>query len=445
MLVWKTQTLNVTVASLRYRCLLPLRYLGRQGVGSVICAGTDPVALTPSTQAIIFVKSFRDEDVAACEQAYRLGVPIILDLCDNIFVDEYAAGNNYVPAKNFRLMAMRAAAIVTTGTAMKAEIESAIASINSSLNPSLNPLFTPAPPVVVIPDGNETLEDIDFAFRATRWQRLESLVRRRIIKRIRQPISALKRTYSAIARRQPNPPDNLPDNWQNSTPSAELTTLSSNQAGSVVVQPTPLRPPLWLKAPAGVKTVLWFGNHGAKYGNFGMANILEVAAALETIGQERPLRLVVVSNSREKYDRCIAPLPFSTDYLPWHPRKIYDYIRASDVVIIPNSQSTFSICKSANRAVLALSQGTPVIANPTPALDLFAGCIWPVTQPVDWEEGLSTYLLQPEVGRAHVVKARRAIAQHLSGEIIAQQWLDLIKSVSVPTRAPSASAKEKIA
>lgn len=446
MLVWKTQTLNVTVASLRYRCLLPLRYLGRQGIRSVICAGSDSVKLTPSTQAIIFVKSFRDEDVVTCEQAYQLGVPVILDLCDNIFIDEYAADNNYVPAKNFRLMARQAAAIVTTGAAMKAEIERAIA--------ALNPSLTPTPPVVIIPDGNETLEDIDFAFRATRWQRLTSSIRRRIIKKIYWTIGTLKKVYGTLMpiytqRRRGLKVIAFKVKGKAGRTLRQHFSFSSNVVGNVAVQPTPLRPLPWIKAAAGVKTVLWFGNHGAKYGNFGMATILEAAAALETISQEQPLRLIVVSNSREKYDRCIAPLPFSTDYLPWHPRKIYDYIRASDVVIIPNSQSIFSICKSANRAVLALSQETPVIANLTPALDMFAGCIWPVARPGDWEEGLRAYLLQPDVGSLHVAKAQQVIAQQLSGEIIAQQWLSLIQAVSssaeANNKAKSRAKKEEMA
>lgn len=363
MLVWKTQTLKVTVASLRYRCLLPLRYLAQQGMRSTICAGSQRVRLTPHTYAIIFVKSFREDDVKTCERAYQLNVPIILDLCDNIFIDEYAADNDYAPDQNFRLMAQRAAAIVTTGSALKAEVEKVLATLN------LQRL------VVVIPDGNESLEDVDFAFRATRWQRL-------------------------------------------------LMAQAMNQ-----VEMSWLKP--WNKAAPDVKTVLWFGNHGAKYGNFGMLDILDVADALEALSQRQLLRLRVVSNSYEKYSTYIAPLPFESDYLPWHPRKIYDYIRASDVVIIPNSQSAFSICKSANRAVLALSQGTPVVASRTPALEMFAECIWLD----DWAKGLQSYLQQPDVAQAHVDQAQRVIEQKLSGEAIAQQWLSLISHINNDQKA----------
>ena len=500
MLVWKTQTLNVTMASLRYRCLLPLRYLSQQGISSTICAGGEPPELTPHTQALIFVKSFRDEDVATCEQAYQLGVPVILDLCDNIFIDEYAADNDYVPANNFRLMAQRAAAIVTTGEAMKAEVERAIfcekrPEKGSGKEGEKGGAIAPpnsAVPVVVIPDGNETLEDIKFAFRSTRWRRLSSLIQQRVIKKV---LRSTSRTYGTLKQRVSKraykqgkrqlkvivfkikgktgqklrrcgllaPSKNSPqptasatfstNHFSSQSPAPEACapdflspdSLFPNHVEakktvkSKATQPTPWRPLPWIEAAAGVKTVLWFGNHGAQYGNFGMSNILDVAAALETVGHEQPLRLMVVSNSREKYDRCIAPLPFATNYLPWHPRKIYDYIRASDVVIVPNSQSKYSICKSANRTVLALSQETPVIASCTPALNMFAGCVWPVMQPEDWAQGLRAYLLRPEVSHMHVAQAQRVIAQHLSGEIIAQQWLSLVQAVSTSATAAAKS------
>ena len=126
MLIWKTQTLNVNMASVRYRCLLPLRYLSKQGIEQSIFGGADPVNVMPQTKAIVFVKSFRNQDVKTCERVHRLGVPIILDLCDNIFIENYAADNNYVPAKNFLLMAQQAAAIVTTGETLKGEVEKAL-------------------------------------------------------------------------------------------------------------------------------------------------------------------------------------------------------------------------------------------------------------------------------------------------------------------------------
>ena len=76
--------------------------------------------------------------------------------------------------------------------------------------------------------------------------------------------------------------------------------------------------------------------------------------------------------------------------------------------------------------MLTLSQGTPVVASRTPALNLFAECVWLD----DWETGLRTYLLSPDVGTAHVAQAQQLIAQHLSGEVIARQWQSLLMKVN---------------
>ncbi|MFK8183289.1 MAG: hypothetical protein AB8B99_07925 [Phormidesmis sp.] len=455
MLVWKIQTLNINVASLRYRCLLPLRYLSHHGLESKIYGGLATVKLTPQTKAIIFVKSFHHADVATCKRAYQQGVPIILDLCDNIFIEGYGADSDHIAAQNFQIMAQMADVIVTTGTAMKAEVEKAlsieqvpdeqvsdeqvsdeqvpdeqVSELAHSSHPHSNHSQT-APRVITIPDGSESLEDIQFAFKSTKWARA--------FKQATKPLHVARRLYKegrhaakvALCDAGLLSPKEIPPEH---TATGHLTcpnpthtkhaNKSSKKPKKNKSQPTPLRPKPWPPAP-GVKTVLWFGNHGAKYGNFGMLNILDVADALQAVNASCSLRLMVISNHREKYEADIAPLPFETDYLRWHPLKIYDYIRASDVVIIPNSQSRYSICKSANRAVLALSQGTPVVASRTPALDGLKGCVWLD----DWEGGLREYLLNPQVGEAHVEQAQQLIAQTLSGEAIAQKWLTLLDQI----------------
>ena len=433
MLLWKTQTLNANVASLRYRCLLPFKYLAQKGISQHIYGGAEPVKLTADTKAIVFVKSFRNEDVETCDRAAQLGVPIILDLCDNIFIPDYAANSRYVPADNFRQMARQASAIVTTGETLKAAIKEAIAPLNT--------------PVIVILDGCETQADLANAFRITRqvWLRNRAskiaLQRSLLLYRIYQ--KAKRRAKNGVVRLKIQIKQNmgnqeilLPSKQLASKPTASKSTASKSiaskpmaksqaAAGRTIVQPTPIFPQRWPKAQPGTKTILWFGNHGAKYGSFGMSSILQVAPAIEQLSHELPLRLVVVSNSQEKYERYIKPLPFDTLYLRWHPQKCYDYIRASDAVIVPNSQSIFSICKSANRVVLALSQGTPVVASRTPALDLLQECI--VMD--DWYLGLRQYLLHLEIAQAHVAAAQRAIAQNFSGDKIAQQWLALIESI----------------
>ena len=53
------------------------------------------------------------------------------------------------------------------------------------------------------------------------------------------------------------------------------------------------------------KTIIWFGNHGAAYGNFGMLNLLDIVEPLIKVSKEINFRLLVVSNNYKKYCKYI--------------------------------------------------------------------------------------------------------------------------------------------
>ncbi|NEQ54241.1 MAG: hypothetical protein F6K11_29620, partial [Leptolyngbya sp. SIO3F4] len=161
MLVWKVSNPSVSIASFRYRCMLPLRYLQQHDVKSVIYGGNEPVFISKKAEAIIFVKAFKERDLTLAEKAWQLKVPVILDLCDNIFIKDYGADlSNDCPELFFKEMAAFASAIVTTGAPLKEIIEREI--VHSV-------------PVFVIPDSNESLDDIDFAYAfitQNRWTKI---------------------------------------------------------------------------------------------------------------------------------------------------------------------------------------------------------------------------------------------------------------------------------
>ena len=105
---------------------------------------------------------------------------------------------------------------------------------------------------------------------------------------------------------------------------------------------------------------------------------------------------------------------------------IYKNISESDVTIIPNSKCDFSICKSANRAILSLSLGVPVVATKTPALDDFNDCI--ILD--DWERGLKAYFSNEQLVNSHLKKAQSMISSNYSGEAIGNNWSNLIHIVT---------------
>jgi len=431
MLIWKTNTSSVRTASYRYRCLFPTRHMAQLGYPSIIYEPPEEVYCSPRADALVFMKSFTNADLSTCKAAVEKGIPVVIDLCDNIFIDDYAEGKtlDYIPRDNFQAMAQLATAVVTTGPALKQTIQDQIGA---------------SPPVWVIPDGCETLDDMEYALAMGYWQRWLTMLRyspqgaRRLL--AAHTASFLKHFPGRLKVRAPQlPPLRLPPfQLRRVKPMVKQRVSLLLKAGASPVFPRGTQAPAPLvssprlgvpqavaAAPAlkpDLKTVLWFGNHGSSYGQAGMVNVLEVGPVLQQLHPHIPLKLRIVSNNPRKYADLIEPLPFPTDYVEWHPLGIYDEIAASDVVVIPNSKSPFSLCKSANRAILALSLGVPVVATATPALLPFQDCI--IFD--DWDGGLRRYLSQPELVQNHVQRAQAMIAATYSGPAIARQWIDLI-------------------
>src|SRR5689334_2299128 len=87
-IAWIVQDVDPTIASFRYRCLIPAWALRQIGHDSAIFANEQP---DPSAfDALVVVKQAgqRYHDVA---RAFRArGKPVFLDLCDNIFIPGYS-------------------------------------------------------------------------------------------------------------------------------------------------------------------------------------------------------------------------------------------------------------------------------------------------------------------------------------------------------------------
>lgn len=476
MLIWKTQSLDSTIASVRYRCMLPSQALEKKGIQSLIYGRRYPLPLHSSAQAIIFVKSFSNDDVKSCRTAHKLGIPIILDLCDNIFIDNYGQGITQLdlPKDNFLEMAKWSTAIVTTGPELKLVIEKYLDKRHC--------------PVWIIPDGCETLEDVSYSLKINTRKRWLDLLKskptylslevtsytidfgrylfiqiRHQWGRIKEEILKIKILLKKLIVRLGKDGDKefypaeekLEQSWSLSNlkkkaivksndklaaptnssifPPGEGTrksrSLQFSGFNKISLKKTTMANQSSLdcqnEKDITFKTILWFGHHGSPYSQSGLINILETSSAIESISKELPVRLLVVSNNYEKYLDLIEPLPFPTAYKVWHPMGIYRYVTESDVVIIPNSKTPFALSKSANRAVLALSLGVPVVATCIPAMEPFKDCILFD----NWEENLRKYLRQPELVNNHLKKAQTIINATYHSEVIAEQWLSLIGSI----------------
>ncbi len=367
---WKVSTQNLNVASVRYRALLPALALKKQRIKSRFFH-KNPERNLRGLDALVLVKSTHFKDYVFAQQAAMHGIPIILDLCDHIFVPGYTNNTLTPPGTIFASLASLAQAIVVTTEPLAAQVKAHLGNHR--------------PPVYIIPDGA----------KPRHWP---------LSLHLRTAGSGiLKRFQKPAAPRPPAP-------WHK-----HLYRFGRACLEPIRPIPTPTR-----------HRLLWFGNHGADYAKFGLLDLLIIKDDLERIAREFDVELIVVSNHKHKYLENIQPLAINSRYFEWSERTVSRLLKTSPLVLIPNSRDDFSLCKSANRAVLALQAGAPVVATRTIALEPLADCI----RFDDFYHGIKAYLSSPELIQDDTRHARDLITREFGPARIAGLWTQVLREVS---------------
>lgn len=177
-----------------------------------------------------------------------------------------------------------------------------------------------------------------------------------------------------------------------------------------------------------VRTIVWFGNSGSKYGDFGIANLRIVETGLRAAAKIAPIRLLVISDDAEKFKAVTRDFPCPCFFLPWSRKLALDEIARADLCIVPNSRDRFSLGKSANRIVLALGVGVPVVASWVPA----AEPLRPFVTFDDWEGGIVDILQCPKAAHAKAKAAQDFIRAHYSPDILAERWRERLAQAPPP-------------
>ncbi len=358
--VWRVQKVTLDLASVRYRALLPCVSLADEGVSCALTATADKRAVEKATH-IVIVKSFTPADIELARHARACGKHVYFDLCDNVFVDGYGRSSALPPARALEQMAEHLTAIVVPTEALAQAVRKALGSV----------------PVEVIPDG---LED------ATVLTKQRQLVGQ-FNGQVRATSNAVRTWLEGMFKRLRPASHALPE------------------------------------IQKGTSVIVWFGNHGSPWSNFGLADILLFREPLEQLARERSIVLVVVSNNRNRYEQEIKPTAVPSIYLEWTPEVLHDVFRRADVVIAPNSGDEFSVCKSSNRTVMALAAGVPVVASPMHALEQLRDCVWLD----DSLTGLRRYLDDRQLKSQHLKRARRLMAMHYAAPVIGGVWKRLLR------------------
>jgi glycosyltransferase involved in cell wall biosynthesis len=150
--------------------------------------------------------------------------------------------------------------------------------------------------------------------------------------------------------------------------------------------------------------LLWFGNSGEPLVS-GLFDLLTIKHELEHFAQNQSCTLTVISDDRVLFQELESHFKFlKLRFYPWNPNRVINAIKALDALVLPISKNDFALSKSANRSLLALYNGMPVIATETEALqDLSEWIIF------DFKKGLQQVSSQKD----NHLKNKLATDQHL--------------------------------
>jgi glycosyltransferase involved in cell wall biosynthesis len=409
---WISPQLSYLVASTRYRSYYPALALREFEIESVFFSSSNEVVPhLEELDAIVFVKLLDSESLRLAGLAKDQGVKVLVDLCDNVVVANYPMTPDFHPALRLAGIGAFVDAIVVPSPAL---IE------------TLKPLLRSGVRFVVIPDQIETKESFAAAEQLqelvamsteTRPLTIAQRASRFIFYMLRDPVSAtavLKSKIALVYRLT-----GLRLATFNRTPvscgGANFRAASGSDLARVGVNDAPqVRP----------KSVLWFGNFGAPHSDFGMLALMLAGPALEAVYNDIPLELTVISNKKVLFDEAISQIEVPTRYVDWSNDAVFDALKKADVCLLPFGIDAFSVTKSANRAVLALECGVPVVTTRLLSMEPLEG----VVAFDDWEAGLRRFL--GPVGAverdAAIAAARPILAETYSAAAIGKAWANLI-------------------
>jgi glycosyltransferase involved in cell wall biosynthesis len=146
------------------------------------------------------------------------------------------------------------------------------------------------------------------------------------------------------------------------------------------VRPAP--PPPVANDPPGIpasasspRRVVWFGNWGSAYANFGVGSLIPLMPFLRTVHETiHPLELVVISNNREVCAAVLDGFGVPYRYREWSAEVVYAELANADMAYITTGTDESSVLKSNNRLLQALAAGVPVVVRGAERLDEFIDC-----------------------------------------------------------------------
>lgn len=355
-LAWIVPDADPTVASFRYRCLIPAWALQRMGHDNAIFVDQqpDPAAF----DALIVVKQAGDRLHGVARAFQARGKPVFLDLCDNIFVPGYAQRRGpELSAETAIDLARHVEAFITPTRALERVARRHLGEDVASR---------------VVPDA---------AITPDAYQAISAWFPRSIVPTAQDRLTGPRQLHDGDTF-------SVESDWQ-------VDHLPDDTA-----------------------RVIWFGRHGSFHSEFGMGLLKPVIEELERAHRDRPIELVVISNNRDRFDALTHGVNIFTRYETWSNERVFFELSRADLFAMPSAADPFSLCKSANRAVLALANNVPVVATYLESLEPLRDAM----MLDDWRAGIEAYLFSAHVAGEHLARAQPILAEQFSIEAIGRQW-----------------------
>ena len=338
---WKPKAHDESIASVRYRCLLPMSGLNSSIFDSTIFDSRD----LSSFDVLIFSKLYDRSSQKEALAARSAGVKTILDLCDNHLYNPRGLEAYDTAAENLKTMI----GIVDYVVCSSAELAN---QLTCELNLKQRPF--------IVGDPIETLPETK-SFCAKDLKFIEQV------------------------------PDDIEGWW------------------------------------AREKTLLWFGSHGSPNATSGMEDLLLISELLDRLRSSYKFKLIVASNSLEKFETVSSQLSIECAYVEWNFDSFKSVLESADCVIIPISRNDFNLCKTNNRLVMSLAHGVPVVADGIPSYMEFDR----FTFLDKWDQGLRSVLDEDPKVSMLTQDGKKYVHRHYSLSESVKAWESVLSVVGM--------------
>lgn len=420
---WRLPSLNVNLASTRYRCLTFAEELEKLGFrNEFYIEGTVP-DFDQNLVAIVMVKVFRDSDRDIVQTAKSRGVPVYFDLCDNIFTDlqDKPGVAKSAGLKNAFIQHVGDFDAVITPSRFLAEVL-------ACRFPNLAAL--------VVEDAWNPTKVTGHQLRLTflnkfvfghhySWTFLAvvPLIVARAESKLRSAIEFLAGgiiRFSVFIGGQLKPAST-------SATVAQVRTASDRRLTEGV------------PGPVGTEHLpyfIWFGSVG-DWGYSGMSDLLNMKMELERAYSEKPFELLIVSNSEDDFKKLTREISVPMRYVEWAPDIVDGLIAKAQATLVPSSDNDFAHSKSSNRSLMALALGCPVVATPTPAVLEIKDAV--IVE--EHHQNMIKLLESPALRDQLISNFETKYRQQYSAENLARKWAQLVCGPSLSTATKLRSFK----